>query len=243
MLTGAVQEHCLHFNDSPPRQENASEEDPHRPAKRLPDRNRPHHREPQRRHYPVGKPWKAPTFSGGSFPRNFLTGKPYRGVNVFLLWGTRFNSPFWLTFKQVLELGGSVRKGEKGSQIVFYKQLLSRGNKNEDVPADKDGDRNTDRAPLILTCYTIFNVGQCEGLTIPNVEPTAVQPVHVDETCEAIVNGWATRPAIRTEVASEGRAYYRPSTNSRLGFGLSTPLTAMRPCFMDLYIAPDTRAA
>ncbi len=68
---------------------------------------------------PWEKPWKAPTFGGGSLPRNFLTGKPYRGVNVFLLWGTRFSSPFWLTFKQALELGGNVRKGEKGAQIVF----------------------------------------------------------------------------------------------------------------------------
>lgn len=42
---------------------------------------------------PWEKPWKAPTFAAGSFPRNFVTGKPYRGVNVFLLWGTRFSSP------------------------------------------------------------------------------------------------------------------------------------------------------
>ena len=163
---------------------------------------------------PWEKPWQNPTFSGGSFPRNFRTGKSYRGVNVFLLWGTRHTSPFWLTFKQALELGGNVRKGEKGSQIVFYKQLCSRENKTEEVPAGRDGKTTNERAPFVLTYYTVFNVEQCEGLTIPMVESAPIQSVSVSETCEAIVNGWATRPAIRTEVASEGRAYYRPNTDS-----------------------------
>ncbi len=163
---------------------------------------------------PWEKPWKAPTFAGGSFPRNFVTGKPYRGVNVLLLWGTRFNSPFWLTFKQTLEMGGNVRKGEKGSQIVFYKQLRSRKVKTDDAPVTKDGSKKDDRASFILTYYTVFNVEQCEGLTIPTVEATPALPIDADDACEAIVSGWAGRPTIRTEEVNEGRAYYRPSTDS-----------------------------
>ena len=163
---------------------------------------------------PWEKPWKAPAFAGGSFPRNFVTGKPYRGVNVFLLWGTSFCSPFWLTFKQALELGGIVRKGEKGAQIVFYKQLRSRKVKTDDAPTTKDGSKEDDRAPFILTYYTVFNVEQCDGLTIPTVQPTPALPVDADETCEAIVSGWAGRPTIRTEEVNEGHAYYRPATDS-----------------------------
>ena len=163
---------------------------------------------------PWEKPWKAPTFAGGSFPRSFVTGKPYRGVNVFLLWGTRFSSPFWLTFKQALELGGNVRKGEKGSQIVFYKQLRSRKVKTDDAPITKDGSKEDDRAPFILTYYTVFNVEQCEGLTIPIVEPTPSLLIDTDKTCETIVGGWLGRPTIRTEEVNEGRAYYRPATDS-----------------------------
>jgi len=49
---------------------------------------------------PWEKPWKAPRFAGGPFPRNFHTGKPYRGINVLLLWSSDYTSPFWLTFKQ-----------------------------------------------------------------------------------------------------------------------------------------------
>ena len=163
---------------------------------------------------PWEKPWKAPTFAGGSFPRNFVTGKAYRGVNVFLLWGTRFSAPFWLTFKQALELGGNIRKGEKGSQIVFYKQLRSRKAKTDDARTTKDSGKEDDRAPFILTYYTVFNVEQCEGLTIPTVESVPALPVHADEACEALVSGWAGRPIIRTEEVNEGRAYYRPATDS-----------------------------
>ncbi len=163
---------------------------------------------------PWEKPWKAPSFAGGSFPRNFVTGKPYRGVNVFLLWGTRFSAPFWLTFKQALELGGNVRKGEKGSQIVFYKQLRSRKMKTDDPPTTTDNGKEDDRAPFILTYYTVFNVEQCEGLTIPTVESVPALPVDTDEACEAVVGGWAGRPLIRTEEVNEGRAYYRPATDS-----------------------------
>ena len=53
---------------------------------------------------PWEKPWKAPLFAGGPFPRNFYTGKPYRGINVLLLWSSDYSSPFWLTFKQAQEL-------------------------------------------------------------------------------------------------------------------------------------------
>lgn len=72
---------------------------------------------------PWEKPWKTPRFAGGPFPRNFFTGKPYRGINAMLLWSSDYSSPFWLTFKQAQELKGHVRKGESGTPIVFYKQL------------------------------------------------------------------------------------------------------------------------
>ncbi len=63
---------------------------------------------------PWEQTWHTPRFAGGPFPRNFRTGKPYRGVNVFLLWASPYSAPFWLTFKQAQELGGTVRKAKKG---------------------------------------------------------------------------------------------------------------------------------
>jgi len=135
---------------------------------------------------PWEKPWQTPHFTGGPFPRNFRTGKPYRGINVFLLWSSPYNSPFWLTFKQAQELKGTVRKGEKGTQIVFYKQLGDRRKEDESTREEDD------RAPFVLCYYTVFNVEQCDGLTLPQVveQPTTAPEIDADETCEAIVTGW-----------------------------------------------------
>jgi antirestriction protein ArdC len=90
---------------------------------------------------PWEKPWKTPHFTGGPFPRNFRTGKPYRGINVLLLWSSEYNSPFWLTFKQAQELKGIVRKGEQGTQIVFYKQLPEHAEKDEEDTARMSASR------------------------------------------------------------------------------------------------------
>ena len=65
-------------------------------------------------------PWRRP-WSATGLPRNLISKKPYRGVNLFLLSATNYISPFWLTMKQANELGGSVRKGEHSQTVVFWK--------------------------------------------------------------------------------------------------------------------------
>jgi antirestriction protein ArdC len=72
-------------------------------------------------------PWRKPWTSTG-LPRNLVSKKQYRGVNTFLLSATKYVSPFWLTLKQANQLGGSVRKGEHGTLIVFWK--------TDDIAAD-----------------------------------------------------------------------------------------------------------
>lgn len=156
---------------------------------------------------PWEKPWTVPTYAGGPFPRNFRTGRPYRGVNVFLLWSTPFSSPFWLTFKQARALGGTVRKGEKGSPIVFYKQLGKEEQKEEAVEKT--------RSSFVLASYTVFNVEQCDGLTLPEVLPSTEPDVlEQDATCEALVNAWQNRPAMALTGDKERRAYYCPATDT-----------------------------
>jgi hypothetical protein len=98
---------------------------------------------------PWEKPWRSPRYVGGSFPRNFYTGKPYRGINVLLLWSSEYSSPFWLTFKQAQALKGSVRKGEHGTPIVFYKQLPGYA-KN-----DEEGTGEDERVRFVLCHYAI----------------------------------------------------------------------------------------
>ena len=125
---------------------------------------------------PWEQPWRTPRFAGGPFPRNFRTGKPYRGVNVFLLWASPYSSPFSHTFKQAQELDGTVRKGEKATPIVFYKPLRS--------PAIDESTTETeqDRPAFVLCNYTVFNVEQCDGLTLPQLELAPSHDVDEDET-------------------------------------------------------------
>jgi antirestriction protein ArdC len=160
---------------------------------------------------PWEKPWKASQYTGGPFPRNFATGRPYRGINVMLLWSSCYSSPFWITFNQARELKGTVRKGEKGTQIVFYKQLRDRTQKNENPTEAEDR-----RRPFVLTYHTVFNVEQCEGLTLPEIEKPTTTPnaIEQDEACEAIVTGWTNGPSLHLTSQSEMRAYYSPSTDA-----------------------------
>jgi antirestriction protein ArdC len=102
-----------------------------------------------------------------------------------------------------------VRKGEKGTPIVFYKQLPNRKN-------DANGtDEKKERIPFVLCYYTVFNVEQCDGLNLPQIDqPATTTEIETDETCEAIVTGWANRPALHLTGEHEYRAYYRPSSDS-----------------------------
>jgi len=101
------------------------------------------------------KPWSATP--GANAPRNAVTNRPYSGCNVILLWMARvagYRTPRFLTFKQALDLGGHVRKGERGTKVYFVKQLEVRDDADE-APA---------RLIPMMREYTVFNVEQCEGL-------------------------------------------------------------------------------
>ena len=158
---------------------------------------------------PWAKPWQGNS-NGSPFPSNFKTGTPYRGINILLLWGSPYSSNLWLTFKQAQELGGSVRKGEKGTQIVFWKKL-STGSKEQPLPPTDD--RNDERSRFLTRSYTVFNVEQCDGL--PAAAPVMERAqIETDEVCESIVAGWEKRPTLVLDNEHEGRAYYRPSTDA-----------------------------
>jgi antirestriction protein ArdC len=103
------------------------------------------------------KPWSASP--GANAPRNAVSNRPYSGCNVVLLWiaqAAGYRTPRFLTFKQALELGGNVRKGERGTKVYFVKQLQVR-----DQGAD---DSSSTRLIPMMREYTVFNIDQCEKL-------------------------------------------------------------------------------
>jgi antirestriction protein ArdC len=99
-------------------------------------------------------PWRKPWQAG--IPRNAISNRPYSGINSLLLAITPYGDPRWLTMKQANEKGGKVRKGEKSTLVIFWKQ-------NPIKTEDKSGEEIEKLIPL-LRYYLVFNVEQCEGV-------------------------------------------------------------------------------
>lgn len=153
-------------------------------------------------------PWVQPWGSSGvraplAMPKNAATGRRYSGINVLILWGAvvkhGFSTQSWLTFRQALALGGHVRKGERGTTVVYADRF---------VPDDeRERARDTGeeaRAIPFLKRFTVFNAEQCEGLAAEIA--AAAPPVETDlilPQAEALIR--ATGADLR--IGGE-RAYY-----------------------------------
>ena len=113
--------------------------------------------------FPWVQPWGKTGGAASGLPRNAITGRPYSGVNILILWGAVIEqehpSQGWLTFKQALDAGGRVRKGEHGTTVVYADRFTPEGEKNRAREAGEDA-----RAIPFLKRFTLFNVAQCEGL-------------------------------------------------------------------------------
>ncbi|MBI5538551.1 MAG: DUF1738 domain-containing protein [Bacteroidia bacterium] len=138
-------------------------------------------------------PWQKPWTDAGH-PKNLITGKDYRGINVWLLSTLNYAQNYFLTFKQVKELGGTVKKGEKSQEVIFWKWLEK----------ENEADGKTKKIPL-LKYYNVFNIDQCDGIPIEKIPPKIERQNDPIETCEKIINEMPKRPDIRTK---EQQAYY-----------------------------------
>jgi len=120
--------------------------------------------------FPWAQPWmsaKAASLQGGgvplSLPKNAATGASYSGINILLLWGAAeengFSSPYWMTFRQALAIGGAVRRGETGSPVVFGDRFIPK--REAERVAAEGGEAE---AVPFLKRYVVFNAEQCERL-------------------------------------------------------------------------------
>lgn len=154
-------------------------------------------------------PWKNPIKrgTGDGWPKNLDSGKRYRGINVFLLgltaWERGYASDYWLTFKQAREHGGSVRKGEKGSLVTFFK-----------LYATTDKQTGEEIEIPVLKHFTAFNAEQIDGIAAPDTpdDESATEPFTPIETAESIVANFTAKPAIHHDGGT--RACYRPVSDS-----------------------------
>ena len=152
-------------------------------------------------------PWHMP-WSGTAGTINYVTRKPYSLLNQMLLG----REGEWLTFHQLKELGGSIKKGAKSGIVVFYSPFsyIKKEVKEDGTEVDK-----VKMIPL-LKYYNVFHVSDCTGIESKLGEDTSAAELHPVEKAEEIVNGYVGREATLSFKNDEpsNRAYYRPSTDT-----------------------------
>jgi antirestriction protein ArdC len=150
---------------------------------------------------PWVKPWSGENAAGRITRPLRHNGMPYSGINILMLWASAieqgFASPSWMTFKQALELDACVRKGEKGSLVVYANSIT----KTEQNDAGEDVERDIH----FLKGYTVFNCDQIEGLP----EQYYVKPEPKFTPVERIEHADRFFAATGAEIRYGGnRAYY-----------------------------------
>jgi antirestriction protein ArdC len=159
------------------------------------------------------KSWKS------GLPKSYSTKSNYRGINAFLLnihmISNKFKSPYYLTFKQVKKLGGSVKAGSHGEFVIYYD--FSNKIKRDvcktcgfvpdyckcNVPKEKVVTETRFFPAPVIKSYYVFNIEQTT-LEVPEEEKKEFNPI---EKCEKLVKGYSDRPEIRDD---PHKAFYNP---------------------------------
>lgn len=180
---------------------------------------------------PWVQPWgRSPSPLG--LPRNAVSGRRYSGINILILWdagiAAGFPSHDWMTYRQALELGGHVRKGERGTTVVYADRFVPRAERER---ADREDDEPA--GVPFLKRFTVFNAAQCEGLperaegAVPMVPDDAIVP-----EADALIE--ATGADLRI---GGDRAFYVPSQDFLQvppHASFFVPINWYRTCFHEL---------
>ncbi len=145
-------------------------------------------------------------------PTNARTGNPYNGVNIVSLWVAAevysFEAPIWATYRQWQELNCQVRKGEKSSLVIFYKEFdVEPDHIVDEQSGQKLYDANDDGHRRVARASPVFNASQVDGFELPT-EPDPLPPIERIACADRFVN------ATKAKIEHGGdRAFYRPSTD------------------------------
>jgi antirestriction protein ArdC len=147
-------------------------------------------------------PWHKGWNSHGLMASNLISKKPYQGINALVLSivGSAYSSPYWLTYKQAEQLGGNVKKGEKGTHITYYSKVVKKDKESGEIEGSFG----------LLKGYVVFNVEQCEGISVPTIEKR--DPVEAIPALDSILSSYKNRPEIFYK--EQDRAYYSPSADT-----------------------------
>jgi len=150
-------------------------------------------------------PWRKDWVASGYSPLSLSSKKAYKGMNSWLLsfraMSENYTSPWWGTYKQITEQGGSVRKGEKGTPVVLWKQF--------DAPTET----NADKKAVVMRYFTVFSAEQAEWEKgAPHYETLKTRTeVETLESAEKLLTDYFARDNAPKLAYGGDRAYYSPS--------------------------------
>lgn len=139
-------------------------------------------------------PWKKPWVNG--LPINYVTRKPYRGLNLIML----SKGGEYLTFKQIGEVGGSIKKGAKSEVVIFYKVSKVKTEGAEEA----QGSDGKSKKYYLLRYYRVFHISDTEGVK-SKVETIENDPI---EEAQKIVREYRNSPEIK--FSDSRKAFYSP---------------------------------
>ena len=148
-------------------------------------------------------PWQKPWTGGGFLPTSVATGKTYEGSNILVLWAAMEKNGWtdnrFLTYNKAEKLGGNIRRGEKGTQVIHWPQIF----KEVEKP---DGTKEKVRVYRPPTIRTVFNVEQAENIDLPAI--VKGEPIPVTEGETAILEAYKDKPEIL--FVAQDQAFYSP---------------------------------
>lgn len=156
-------------------------------------------------------PWQRPwdPGAGGAWPHNCITGHNYRGVNFpyLLCCQGEYPTAQWLTFRQAKASGGTVRKGEKASLVVFAKPLI--------IKETNAQGKEEKKKIFFLRQTPVFNIAQCDNVKLPKKEQAKddVEPKPESQIVKE-TKAFMKERGVKVKHTAEGRAFYRPSDDT-----------------------------
>lgn len=126
-------------------------------------------------------PWHRPWNKLHAYPQNYVSRRSYNGLNFLILAMIGYEVPYFLTYKQAHDLGGTVKKGERGMPITYWQILKSK------TQTDTDG---TPKKVPLLRYYTVFNASQIDGITFPTVPSRTGTEFNPIAQAESVVSNW-----------------------------------------------------
>lgn len=180
------------------------------------------------------KPWQATNI--GTAATNFVSKKKYRGINSLMLnfiapifRGKQFESPYWLTFNQIKDLKGKLKKGSTGEMVVYFTKIYkvvqespkidftTASSSKFDRFLERNESKINDSARIdvipILKYYKVFNGEDIEGIDFEKVKRKPLSEKDKKEVAEQIIEHMPERPKLILEGEAD-EAYYRPSTDN-----------------------------